>query len=519
MRHLAPRLARYPLGWRSHDHAGVARALAVALLAFAVYRFIHAHPVRAALMLAALALVALAALAARARIKDRLAARDDPPGPGLVVGSVRGAWLLARARPFRIPWASFRQHMLVAGPTGRGKTFTFIEPIVRAQCARERTGVFYLDGKGDPLHRPHDGRPPIAFDHVFCPEWPAESAHWNPLSGADPIEAARAFAAALYPQAADHAPNYYEQRAVFALTRVIPAMALTGYGAERPPAPASPQAFAPVTPASLARVVFDPGRLADLTGALEETAQRATAPRHRLLLDQLTHDVGALARVSDRDHAGTLANLQNHLAHFLQPPFLELCSRSDFVVADVCDARRVAFLLPVGRFPVVANALGRIALAQFRNAVLSSAPGVMKIAVLEEFHNFVGPDFGAFLNQARSRDGGAVMAMQGLGDFPPQRRDAMLATIGTLIVTPGAAPQDASYWAQVAGRERAPRASYLYDERPGALDHRRSVRVELVEQYRHTPTEIAELGVGEALIRVTAGRRSWPMTKVRVERD
>src|SRR3712207_7386518 len=40
---------------------------------------------------------------------------------------------------------------------------------------------------------------------------------------------------------------------------------------------------------------------------------------------------------------------------FRAPPFLELCSRSDFRVADACDGRRIAFLLPTGAFPDVAR--------------------------------------------------------------------------------------------------------------------------------------------------------------------
>ena len=167
---------------------------------------------------------------ARARLRDRRAARWDPPGPGVIIGSVRGDWWLARRRRFVLPWTAFNQHVLIDGPTGRGKTFTFVVPLLRANVARGNTGVFYLDGKGDRIDRGDGDRPGVAFDHVFCPEDPSGSARWNPLGGADPIQAARDFAAALFPEAAQAGANFYEARAVFAITRVAPAMALTGFG-------------------------------------------------------------------------------------------------------------------------------------------------------------------------------------------------------------------------------------------------------------------------------------------------
>jgi hypothetical protein len=129
-----------------------------------------------------------------------------------------------------IPWTAFTQHVLIGGPTGCGKTFTFIAPLLRANVARAHTGVFYLDGKGDRIDRPDGDQPGVAFDRVFCPEDPAGSACWNPLGGPDPVRAAREFAAALFPEAAGAGANFYEARAVFAITRVAPAMALTGFG-------------------------------------------------------------------------------------------------------------------------------------------------------------------------------------------------------------------------------------------------------------------------------------------------
>src|SRR5438270_521275 len=67
-----------------------------------------------------------------ARARDRRAARQDPHGGGVIIGEVRRGGRLARPRPYVLPWAAFHEHVIVDGPTGAGKTFTFIEPILRA---------------------------------------------------------------------------------------------------------------------------------------------------------------------------------------------------------------------------------------------------------------------------------------------------------------------------------------------------------------------------------------------------
>ncbi len=131
----------------------LAIALAIAGVAVGVYlaaRWLGGHVAYLTAGGALLLTASAAGFVARARWRDRRARRQDPTGPGVIVGSIRGDWRLARPRPFYIPWKAVRQHVLVCGPTGRGKSFTFLEPLLRAFVARRHTGVFYLDGKGEP---------------------------------------------------------------------------------------------------------------------------------------------------------------------------------------------------------------------------------------------------------------------------------------------------------------------------------------------------------------------------------
>lgn len=543
---------------------------------------VRSHPLWAVGALVLVLVTAAAGRRARASWRDRRAAAGDPPAPGVIIGSVRGGWRGARPRPFRLPWPAFRQHVLITGPTGRGKTFTFVEPLLRAHVSRAGTGVFYLDGKGDPIHEQ------VPFGAVFCPERPEESACWNPLAGDDPVQAANLLAAGLFPEAGStEAPGaFYAARAVYAITRVAPAMAFTGYGTgQEPQAPLpvdgkqaveglavhgvdrdvaarlvrsvgvqrvarqlawiehrpaerqspddlvqavqrnwSPPPLAPVTfevnLSQLSRVLFSTDRLRELDDAVAQARTRAGDTPRGEALEQLRHDLVGLLALPERERATVLQSLQNRLGWFLEPPFRTLCARSDFAIGDVANGARLAFLLPTGRFPNTARPLGRVALSQFKNAVLASADDHEKVAVLDEFHNFVGSDFAPFLNQARSRGGAAIMALQSLSDLPRDETDAMLANISTLIVTPGCRPHDAEYFAEAFGKVPIERHSISYDA-PSRLElaPRPQVRTQLVEDYRFTATEIAELDPREALIQVTSGRRSWPATRVTVERE
>lgn len=552
------------------------------LALFLAYRAITQHPVASAAIAMLLAASTASAFLARARVKDRIAARKDPPLNGVVIGTVQGDWKLARRRPYSIGWDAFRQHVLVTGPTGRGKTFSFVLPILRAHLQRPNTGVLYMDGKGDRIDQGPDA---ARFDHVFCPEDPDASARWNPLAGPDPVAAARSFADALYPEAGTPDGNYYEARAAFAIRTVCPAIALTGFEVDpmsnlndeemveelqrrgmtkenaeycvnqvgvdacenqlrwlpwrdkqdpdallqlinrkAPPSKAAleelkqPRTYTP-TIAALHRVLFTDGKLARLANAVSNRITDDTDPIDAERLALLAREVRSLAELPAKERAATFANLQNRLSVFLTPPFDQLCASSDFTIADVCEGRSIAMLLPAGTFPGIAEPLGRVALAQLQQAVLASTPEVTKLAVLDEFHNFVSPAFPRFLNQARSRGGGAVMCVQSISDFDIAYRDRLLGNASTQIVTPGSMPFDADHWSRVFGEHEieqtstttAPRS--ILDPAPAP-----SVRREARQVPRFTPTQVAELGPRQALIHQVRGQTAYPAVVVDVDR-
>lgn len=555
----------------------------VGLALFLVYRLGRAHPLAFIAALAGAALLAAGMLAVSSRIRGSRGGRDDPPGPGVIVGRVADGRPRRRGRPFFLPWGCFTRHVLIVGPTGRGKTQSFVDPILRAHVARPEAAVFYLDGKGSrvDLQDPATGRPGVDFDHVFCPEDPATSAHWNPLSGTDPVAAAARFAAALYPEA-KQPEQYYAASASFVIKTVAPAMAFTGEGVTdlgrvRPhaeltaaliacglgpddadafarngeeverqlhwlpyrenrdptalaellrrkakpsaswPATASWPPPAPVTIRDLNALLFA-GNLEVLRDAVIALCNTTKSPALLPTLDQLATNLDALLALGARERAEIMSNLRNRLGVFLAPPFLELCSRSDFDVADVCHGRSIAFLLSTGHFNDVAGPIGRVALAQFTQAVLSSTSERTKLAVLDEFHNFVDGSFAAFLNQARSYGGGAVMALQTIASLPIDHRDELLANPATVIVTPRCQPYDAEYFSKVFGTRLVEQHSYSYETSGLAAGPRRgSVRIDEREQPRYSPTDVAELAPLHAIAIVDDGKRSYGPTTVHVE--
>lgn len=560
----------------------LAATVLAALGLFLTGKLIGDHPVLAAATVVALVVGTLTALLARARIKDRLAAREDPPVSGVIIGTRRGDWWLARPRPYSLGWETFRQHVLISGPTGRGKSFGFIEPILRAHIHRPNTGVLYLDGKGDRIDQGPDG---VRFDHVFCPEDPKASARWNPLAGRDPIAAAVSFADALFPAASLPNPVYFEVRGAFAIRTVAPAIAYTAHAMpvtigrteaqvtkdllahgldegqveylvtqwgtgpcedqlrwlptrerqtpqalyefiDRRAAPKGdidehllmPIACAP-TVAALHHVLFTDGELDALANALLTLLTKDSTDLARQRLGLMAKQIATLASLPAKERAAVLSNLENRLAVFLTPPFDRLCARSDFAMRDICDGASVAMLLPTGSFPGIAQPLGRIALAQFQQAVLASQPEVTKVAMLDEFHNFVSPGFTAFLSQARSRGGAAVMSTQTIADFDIEYRDRLLANASTQIVTPGSLPFDAEHWSRAFGEHDVDHHSHTTTPRsildPAPVP---SVRTESRPEPRYAPTAVTEVPAGQALIRQVRGRTAYPPVIVDVER-
>lgn len=265
------------------------------------------------------------------------------------------------------------------------------------------------------------------------------------------------------------------------------------------------------------RMLFRDGELERLLAALDTRAGEVSEP----LASRLRHihdELEFLPQMNKRERLEQLANLQNRLAIFLQPPFRELCcGRSDFTVDDVCHGASVAMLLNASKHPAAAP-LGRVALGQFTQAVLSSTNrDLTKLAILDEFHHFVSDEFGDFLATARSFGGGALMALQSLAQIPDERlqRD-ILGNARTRIIHPGIAHEDARIMSLELTEHWAQRRSWTYahaGERPAVGPAQPTLRVEHQLEARYSPTDLIELPARHAVIQLMDGEeRLDPVT-------
>ena len=222
------------------------------------------------------------------------------------------------------------------------------------------------------------------------------------------------------------------------------------------------------------------------------------------------------------DRLEKLSNLLNRLQVFMEPPFLELCTKGDFRVEDAAEGKKIAFLLS-SAFEGISERIGQVAIAQYRMACLRDRnKGRKKFFIADEFADFVQSDFGGFLRKARELGGAAVLATQSIYAFPDKTRKSMLTNCRSVIAMPGAGVEDANWLSQYFGSEIKVRESISSKKSDspfgGLIDSSKSVSHQEVREPRFSATEISEMGESQALVRVTAGRKQYPVALIDVER-
>lgn len=411
----------------------------------------------------------------RARLRRTL-----PAARGLLLGKV-DLRRLAKGQSFFLPWDSLLQHVLVAGPTGLGKSTSAIRPLMR-ELGGSQVGVFYMDGKGAPLKDMRE-----YFDAVFDPSNPTRSARWNPLAGGRPEFAGHRFAEAIYSDVGDGgADRFYIDRGKLAVRHAVIAIAYTGYRGERTRglrkkvknelmrlgfSEEEATGYVNESVAKAHRQLFylphrrDSSRAGFEAGFRRNSRAPASAPRYeppfggghvisritptiadvyRCLFDEASlvslarHAFQAaednaiiatsaafltqLSRANNEWRERLLANVEMRLTPFLMPPFDTLCMDDDMRIGEVTNGRKIALLLPQGGdIGGTSESLGQVALALYQSSVLSPrqlrADANYSVAVLDEFPAFLTPNFTKFLAQAREHKAAAVMAVQNISQL------------------------------------------------------------------------------------------------------
>lgn len=314
-------------------------------------------------------------------------------------------------------------HLAVLGPTGSGKTQSVLLPAVRQDLARG-AGVTVVDPKGDLVALTERACERLGRPFVLLRPGDARSGRLNPLAGS-PSEAA--------------------ETVVYAFDRAFPG----DHPFYRPLGQNllrfSARALVEVRPGAglddLAGFLQDDQRrLEVLVRVQDETVRRyfrdvfATWPP-RLRAEYTAGVVNALLALLG----------QPDLAELFRPPAtIDLEAHLASAGVLLCD-------LPVGRLGAASPLAGALLLSALQRLALARgerAPA--HFLYVDEFGSFAPAGFGEFLEMARSRRVGAILAHQHLAQLPPALRAAAEANARSRVVLGGVGAEDGAAVARLA---------------------------------------------------------------------
>jgi TraM recognition site of TraD and TraG len=119
----------------------------------------------------------------------------------------------------------------------------------------------------------------------------------------------------------------------------------------------------------------------------------------------------------------------------------------------------IRLALPVAENPRIAPIIGRIILTQFNFAVLSPNCNreILKIAAVDEAHNFITASIAKGMAQARSNNAGFMLALQTLSQIPDDSvLDTIFAASGNKLVMAGVGDKDALRFSKTYGEIELP---------------------------------------------------------------
>ena len=334
--------------------------------------------------------------------------------------------------PYFLVGDALRTNLMIVAPQGSGKTTSVFRPAIN--FIRRSGGVGCVwDSKGNDFN-------PADFTYNFDLEDFERSFRLGVFSGRTPEEAGERLAEAMIPELSED-KRYFSDIAKDALSAIV-----AGHYAVYERFPELTQI--------LLYINKDSANLQELIEVIPTCVQNR---------DEIERLVGNLVSVQ------TLAEIKGDLLGNLRTALTPLTSPdiSRFLAANPDPANNIFTIeellrqpglirlgLPVADRPRVAPILGRLILAQFVFAVLSPRVNrnVLKLAVVDEAHNFVSLPICKGMAQARSNNAGFMLAFQTLSQIP---NDSMLETIfslaGTKLVMGGVGNKDADRFSRTFG--------------------------------------------------------------------
>lgn len=392
---------------------------------------------------------------------------------------------------------------LVVGPPGSGKTSRLVRPVVESLCLQALAGqaaVVYL------ASGPHHRLPDEVFDLVVRVGDPA-SVYGLDLYGGldDPDEAASLLAEALVGDLTASAPGGDSHRTAILLAQIVgPHQAVHG----RLPGVGE-----------LRELLEDEAAVVQLRADLTAKGGRG---------GRWVREVDSYLRQS---RAGADSALSSRVALLDRPVFDGFFStagappvKKPFSVRALDRPVRVRIDLPERGHPDASRVLSRLVLAQF-TAAAADRPDQSLFAglVLDDAAQTVTPQALRGIQGLRSAHGGVLLTMRALDGVPEHLRGPLLGSVGCRVACAGISPWDAERFTTVWGTEwietRTVTNRELVSDEPvtkalhglrrlvtGRYVSAESVTVRQEQRQRWSPSELADLPAGSAVVSMTTVR-------------
>jgi hypothetical protein len=352
-----------------------------------------------------------------------------------------------------------RTNLLIVAPPGSGKTSSIFRPLIQ-YLRRIGASAIFFDSKGADF-------PPELFDLNFELGDQATSIKINLFSGETPAQAGERLGEALIPNLSDD-KEYYVNVAKDTCAALVSAHhAVFG--------------FYP-TLTQLLLYLSEPESISGLEGRVENLSQSSESDQlEKLRLVAGLKRINSLLTNSKKDTLGSLVTaitpLTTSAASDLlvanpSPGGTESKPEQVFTIEQMLkEPRLVRLSLPVAENPRIAPIIGRIILTQFNFAVLSPNcnKAILKIAAVDEAHNFITASIAKGMAQARSNNAGFMLALQTLSQIPDDSvLDTIFASAGNKLVMAGVGDQDADRFSKTFGELEMP---YIAHSKSSGTSH------------------------------------------------
>ncbi len=253
-------------------------------------------------------------------------------------------------------------------------------------------------------------------------------------------------------------------------------------------------------------VLLDPGFLTTVIrgGRLEGDERVSSGVKTRIIREYFEKDMGAW---EDKKKNEYTIGLKNQLMTFLSNPHIKraISGKSDFNIQDVMNTGKVLIVaLPVSELGPLGNVLGTFLLQQVILGAYSRRTKADRthpfVCYIDECHNYVNPELGSFLAQARKYRVAMALSHQNLSQLGNQNdrmRQEILANTRQKVVYGGLEFDDAEYFSKTAGSEKRMDRSWSYGGNSCRTPQSESCR--MVEERRFTATQLREMPRGQIL--------------------